>query len=107
MAESLEQQLARWINANLGLVSLRNPVSDHLDDVLGRKIEPAEMIDLALTAFVLLVEELGRRQMPAQPLLVIPLESESNQLEANVPQDMQVIRAFWRQEEPPSLYLLD
>ena len=107
MPESLEEQIERWVEGNLRSVSARSPVSNHLDELLGREIERSEMISLSLRCFALLVEHMRERLTPTQPMLVIPLVSESNKLQAVVPQDLQSIKDQWRHVESPSLYMLD
>ena len=105
MSEPLRQRIELWVEANLGSVSVRNPVSNHLDEVLGRPVERPDIIDLSLHAYAILVDQMQKLRMPAQPVLVIPLRSESIRLEATVPQDLPSIKSLWRQVEPPSLYL--
>jgi hypothetical protein len=95
------------VAANSSRVGVHEPVSNHIDEVLGRKLERAETIPLSLRAFTVLVDEIGKLAQFVQPMLSIPLTSESNKLSAAVPQDFQSMMEEWRDREPPSLYLLD
>ena len=106
MSSSLDQKVKRWVLDDLQSVSTCSSVSIHIDELLGRDMKKAETIVVSIRAFIALVEQMRTLQMPAKPILVIPLEATSTMIELNTPRSVEAMEdqlAF----EPPSLCLED
>lgn len=106
MTDLLKQQTKKWITDNLNHVSARNPVSIHIDELMGREIKKSKIVSISLQAFATLVEQLRELETPVQPSIVIPLVTLSKKLERAVPPDRKSIETQL-DIEPPSLYLFD
>jgi len=106
MPELLKDAIATWVEANLQEVSGVYPISNHIDEILGRSVQEPEAIELSINAYEFLVEMLRSLGVPVQPRLVIPLTWDTNELQRTVPQTLEEIRDQWRKCEPPSLFLL-
>lgn len=106
MSDLLNQKIERWIENNLHLLASHNHLSIHIDTLLGEGINQSEIISTSLEVFTLLVGQTEKQKISARPGLVIPLLSDSYQLEAVVPQNLEEIENQLN-DEPPSLYLLD
>jgi hypothetical protein len=104
---SLERQVQQWAEVGLARLSIRDPVTIHLDQLLGKKLKEKEALAVSLQVFRILVEQVRRRGTPAQPGLVIPLVFHGTKLEADVPVDLHSLEIQIHHREPPSLYLLD
>lgn len=101
----LEAILQPWLDENLALVSATNPISDHIDRLLGEKPSPAQMVTISMRAFCTLITLLERLRMPVRPAMFIPLISHSATLTLTPPRSLNEIAAQLS-DEPPGLYLL-
>jgi hypothetical protein len=104
MNNSLDKRISHWLTNSLPIVTVTNPVSIHLDDLLGESM--ADIISPAMQSFLILLEQLRIMQMPVKPGLVIPLVSLSNKIERAIPENLTSLKKQLC-HEPPSLYLLD
>jgi hypothetical protein len=106
-SDTIVARMRDWIENSLHRVDVRHPQSMHLDELLGSRLHDVDQLNLALTAFRYLIDELARVSMPVQPAIAIPLLGESTVIQAAVPRSMDEVRRQWRSVEPPRLYMLD
>jgi hypothetical protein len=106
MTEILHQRIEKWIANNLKLVSIYNPVSIHIDDLLGGDVKKSETISTSILAFLTLVKRMQELEMPAKPMLVILLINIGKKIKRAIPHNLVAIESQL-DIEPPSLYLLD
>jgi len=104
---ALEKQIEGWVSANLKHVSLDNPVSIHIDMLVGKEVERSQLIPLSIEAFIALVKRIRKLQIPIQPTLAIPLVTLSNRVEMAAPHNLETLESQLPDRETPSLYLLD
>jgi len=105
MNELYHQKIERWIEAGLKNLTVRNPISVHINDLLNIELEEPQIVSISLMSFTALVIGMRKRQMSAKPGLVIPLSTGSFHLTANVPSSLREIESQL-DIETPSLYLL-
>lgn len=101
----MDQKIHLWLTKELGNLSYENPISIHLDQLLGEEIEKGSLLDISIKAFLMLVDQLGDKRSLAIPLLVIPLKVIGSQLVMETPRDLAML-VNHLDYEPPSLYLL-
>ncbi|MCB0107995.1 MAG: hypothetical protein KDE53_18865 [Caldilineaceae bacterium] len=84
-----------------------SPCSLHLNEILGTP--QSKQVDLSdmLKLYLFLVQHLIGTNLPAKPVLVIPLISQSFNIEMKVPTSVEDLRNQIDISEPPSLILLD
>lgn len=104
--QQLEKAIEQWSTKNIDQVSINNPISNHLDEILGIKIPRYETIATSCRAFGYLAELIKKTQHRVKPTLVIRLLTISANLGMNVPYSWEAIEDQLT-HEPPSLYLLD
>ncbi len=106
MNDQLNKQIANWIIENLPLVSRQEAQTIHLDDLMGRDLDPSEVSPVAWQVFTCLLKQIEDLGMPAQPVVIIFLEEISNRIEKAVPASPEAIE---RQVAltPPGMYLVD
>lgn len=103
---SVEISVRKWVEDNLSLVTPMYPVSIHLDHVYkGLKLN--ELVSNAVHAFAVLIEVLRELQVPAKPVLTIPLAEISREITGSVPRNLKGLEKQLHELTPPSLYLLD
>ena len=105
MDESIAGRIAKWLDEALPQVAVTNPMHIHLDALLERDIGREEAVPLSIAAFRLLIELLTEREMPVQPILILPLTSGTTELGAQPPPNIHALLDDLDDLEPPSLYL--
>ena len=110
MNSVVSRKVKSWVEQYINHVSVYNPPAVHIDELLEHPVALPDMLDLALEAFVCLIEEMESLDVPAQPAMRIALPSarEIKQLPAPRNRD-EVEREMGHMVilEPPSLYLMD
>jgi hypothetical protein len=101
----MDSKIIQWLENELPHISLADPVSVHLEELLGRELKGEELVTRAVEVFSALVKELAVRGIRAIPLLAIPLHARSNRLTREVPQDLMALVEDLDMQTP-SLYLL-
>jgi hypothetical protein len=105
MEEAIARRLAVWLNDALPEVTVTNPVHIHLDELLERDIGRDEAVSLSIAAFRVLIHLLTEREMPVQPILILPLTPGTTELGARPPPNIHALLDDLDGLEPPSLYL--
>lgn len=101
----IESAIAQWLSESLALVGSKRVIDDHIDAILQQEIPTSEAVEVSIEAFRVLLRLLKQMSTPAQPALVIPLESISKEITQAVPRDMEDLKSQLS-IEPPSLFLL-
>lgn len=96
-----------WVDANLFQVSIWDPVSTHVNQLMGAYEPEQGWFAEALCAFSVLVEYVHTIGDPAQPAIGITLREGERKVQQDIPRSVQDIEGQWRNVEPPSLYMLD
>jgi len=103
----VENLIKQWLVTNLPTVSVTNPVTIHLDELIGDTIFEKNTLTVSIDVYQTLVEQLVALETPVKPGLVIPLVSSSRKLTMKVPLNLEELIHQRDQNEPPSLYLID
>lgn len=106
MTEDVEKRLRSWMHGSLAEVSVYNPMAIHVDELVQEEISNENVMETAVDLFLRLVGLLHVSRMPARPILVIPLRSESETLLMNPPETENELRQQITNESP-SLFLTD
>jgi hypothetical protein len=101
----MNQKIQDWLELSSKSVSVRNPISIHIDDLLGAQLEKDDIVNISTKAFLSLNKQIGQQQLTVIPLLVIPLRVIGNELSLAAPANLPILKNQLG-DEPPSLYLL-
>ena len=70
MNEIIENKVKKWFDENIHSISMKNPVSVHLDDLLGNFFKKDIGFKLSLECFDILINMLDKEANKKLPLLV-------------------------------------
>jgi len=99
--------IIRFCDTCISAITPFNPCSRHLNEILSTpQNEQMELYD-TLKVYLFLVQHLIETDLPAKPILIIPLISQSVNIEMKAPTSVEDLRNQIDSSEPPSLALLD
>jgi hypothetical protein len=99
---SVASSVRAWLDAEIGRLSERWPLSDHLDRI-GVLPPGADVVDASLAAFAALCTRVAELGDPGRAGLMFPLRTGTRRLTAAVPRTLAALRQQLRPEEPPSI----
>lgn len=82
--QAIADKVASWCQVTRPLVTVRNPQSVHLDDLVGSAYDPSAMLRVGLAALHSLATLLDADAAGIMPVLVVPLGS-ADALDVRVP----------------------
>lgn len=106
MTEQSIALIEEWIQQELGKVTIRNPSSKHIDELLVDMPVKEDRLDISFELFGHLIKRLQEMGFPKKPVLIIPLKSANSKIEQRTPRSQEEIEQQFS-IEPPSLYLVD
>lgn len=106
MAKTVEQRLRKWVDENLGSVSIHGYVSIHIDELLGKTGPRTAVVEHAFAAYRLLVALVESRGVPVEPVLVVPLVTRKNKRKRAVPRNWEAAKKELGRQ-PPRLYMVE
>jgi hypothetical protein len=96
--------IKQWFLENKDRVTPVHPISAHISDLLGRRITKKSMLSVSFASLLVVIRESKSLGNPVKIFLIIPLNSISNKISFQIPQDLKNIQADLC-DEPPSIYL--
>jgi hypothetical protein len=105
LVRDLTARVGAWVDAHLGELSDRSPVSVHLD-ALGGSWEAGD-VETALAAFAALATRVAELGDPGRAGLILPLTTGTTRLRAAVPPTLDALKKQQlRSGTPPTLYVV-
>jgi len=106
MVGIFDNLIHQWVKNNLNLVDTARPISIHITDLLSIELKSEEVIGTSISIFSRIVREIIDLGNPVQPILTIPLISESHHILQKLPVNIDDLMLQIDYFEPPSIYLV-
>lgn len=105
MDNEILSRTINWVNDNFTEVTEKQPISIHIDELLGTKVKGEEALDASLDAYRNIIAFLEKESVPVQPSLTIILHGDNKGMNFIPPKNKEEIISQLGLE-PPSIYLL-